>query len=74
MNSDFTCWQKAAAIATRLSVSYIPYDTSFRGQTCDIIKFSHFEEWNILENKHNLVEDESMLASIDDLYAYNNSD
>ena len=33
---------------TRLAVSYIPYATSSKEKTGDIIKFSHFEERNLL--------------------------
>ena len=31
-------------MAVRLDVSYIPYDTSSKEQTGDIIKFTQFEE------------------------------
>ena len=44
----------------------IPYSTSFREQTGDIINVSHFENGDLLENKCNLVEYESISTSIND--------
>ena len=38
----------AEAMAMQLAVSYIPYDTSAREQTGDIITFAPFEEGNLL--------------------------
>ena len=35
-------------MAVRLAVTYTPYDTSLREQTGNIIKFTQFEEENIL--------------------------
>ena len=43
------------AMSMCLSVSYIPYDTSSRGETGDIITFTHFEEGGLLSEKQNLL-------------------
>ena len=54
------------ALATRPAVSYIPYATSSHEQTGDIITFAQFEEVNLVENKRNVAEDDSISASIDE--------
>ena len=43
---------------------YIPYATSYHEQTGIIVTFAKFEEGVLLENKNNLVEYGSILASI----------
>ena len=42
----------------RPAVLYIPCDTSFHEQTCNIITFAQFEEWDLVENECNSGEDE----------------
>ena len=54
------------ALATQPEVSYIPYATSYHEQTVEIITFAQFEENNLVGNKRNVSEDESILDSIDD--------
>ena len=44
-------------LTTQPSGSYIPYDTYYHEQTGDIITFEQFEEENLLDNEHNLVQD-----------------
>ena len=46
------------ALAMQLVVSYIPYATSYHERTGNIIIFAQFEEGNLVENKHNIEEDE----------------
>ena len=60
--------------ATQPSVSYIPFATSFHVKTGNIITFAQFEEANLLENERNIVEHVSILVSIDQSYADDNSD
>ena len=55
-------------------VSYIPYSASYHEKTGDIINFEQFEQGGLLENKLNLVEDESILDSIDESSVDDNSD
>ena len=62
------------ALAMKPSVSYIPYATPSHEQTGDIIKFSQFEEGNLLENERNAEEDKYISASIDLLSTDNDSD
>ena len=57
-----------------LSVSYITYTASSHEQTGNIITFAIFEEINLVLNKHNSEEYESMSSSIDDLSTYNDYD
>ena len=56
------------------TVSSIPYNTSSYEQTDNIINFAQFEEGTLFENKLNIVEDESILASIDEFSTDNESD
>ena len=44
----YTSQPHAEAMDIQLAVSYIPYATSSREQTGDIIKFTQFEEGNLL--------------------------
>ena len=57
----------------QISILYIPYDAPSYEQTGDMITFAKFEEGNLVENECNVEEDESILASIDDLSAKNDS-
>ena len=73
LNSFFTwrcIWQKglvlaytshpySEALATRPSVSCIPYATLSHEQTGNIITFTEFEEGNFLKNERNIAVDES---------------
>ena len=56
------------------SLLHILYAKSPHEQTGDITAFAHFEEGGLLENEHNIAENESILASIDDSYTYDDSD
>ena len=58
----------------RPAVLYIPQATPYSEQTGDIITFKLFEQGGILQKELNLVVDKSILVSIYDLYAYDNSD
>ena len=58
----------------RPAVSYILHDTSYHEKTGNIITFAQFEEDYLVENKRNTEEDESILSSIDELFADNDSD
>ena len=62
------------ALDMQSSVSYITYATSSHEKTSDIINFSQFEEGNSVENECNTEENESILASIDELSKDNDSD
>ena len=62
------------ALVTRLAISYNTYATSSHEQTGDIITFVQFEERYLVENERSLVEYESILDSIDELYTENDSD
>ena len=55
-------------------MSYIPHATSSHEQTVRITTFAQFEEVNLLEKEHNLVEDKSISASIYESSADDNSD
>ena len=50
---------------------YIPCTTYFDEQTGSIVNFAQFEEGSLLENECNLVEEISILDSIDELSAIN---
>ena len=52
---------KAEAVAVRLSVTYIPCDTSSREQTGNIITFIQFEEGGLLSEtrEYSEIDDES---------------
>ena len=54
------------ALAILPSVLYILCVTLSHEQTGDIITFAQFEEGNLVENKRNKKEDESILAPIDE--------
>ena len=71
---EYTSRPYSEALAMQLSVLYITYTTSSHEQTGDIITFAKFEEGNLLENKINTEEDESISNSIDELYTDNDSD
>ena len=44
----YTSQPYSVSMAMRLSVLYIPYDTSSKGKTGNIIMPTHFEEGNLL--------------------------
>ena len=48
----YTSHPYAEAMDMRPDVSYIPYDTSSRERTGNIITFTHFEEGNLLSETH----------------------
>ena len=52
----YTSQPYAEVMAMRLSVSVIPYATSPREQTSDIITITNFEEENLLSENHNDME------------------
>ena len=56
------------------SVSYIPYAASYHKQTGNIITFSKFAEDNLVKNKRNSEEYESILGSIDESSIEDDSD
>ena len=58
----------------RPAVSYIQYATSSHEKTDNIIKFAQSEEGNLVENKCNTEEYESISASIDESYTDDESD
>ena len=62
------------ALNMRPAVLYTPYATSSHEQTVGIITFAQFEEGNLVEKKCDTEEDESISASIDESYIYNDSD
>ena len=68
-----SCTYSEALVAWPV-VLYIPYAKSCHKQTNDIITFAQFEEGNLVGNRRNLVEYGSVLASIDESSADNNSD
>ena len=70
----YTSRPYSEAIVTLLEVSCIPYAKSSHEQTGDIIAFAQFEEGYLFKNRRNLVEGESISASIDKSSAGNNSD
>ena len=51
----YTSQIDAEEMAIRLDVLYTTYATSSRKQTVNIIKFTQFEEGNLLSGKHNLL-------------------
>ena len=55
-------------------VSYIPHATSYHEKTGDLITFAQSKEGDLVENKLNTEEEESILASIDELYTYDDYD
>ena len=62
------------SLTTIPGVLYNPHTTSSLEQTGDITNCSQFEEGIFSENEHNLVEEESILASIDEPFTDNNFD
>ena len=62
------------ALAIWPAVSYFPYATLSHGQTGNIISFAQFEEGKSVENEHGVAEYESVLASIDYSYIYDDCD
>ena len=64
----------SSVLAMKSAVSFIPYATSSYEQIGEIITFSHFEEKNLLQNEISLEEGDSILASIDESFAHDNSD
>ena len=63
---SYTSRPYSEAMVMRLVVTYTPYATSSKEQTGDVIKFTYFEEGNILTETRNDVEscDESDNKSI----------
>ena len=61
------------ALAMKPAVLYIPYAISYNEHTGNITTFPQFEEGSLVKSKHNVSEDESILASIDDSYTYTDS-
>ena len=53
---------------------YIPYGTACHEQTVDIIKFSQFEEGDLVKNERYVAKNESISALIDELYTEYDSD
>ena len=70
----YTSHPYSGALAIQPSVLYIPYDTSYHEQTGYIINFAQIEEGGLVENECNVVEYESILASIDELSKDDGSD
>ena len=58
----------------RSAVSFFLHVRSPHEQTNGIITFAHFEEGGLVENESNAEDDKSILASIDELSTYNDSD
>ena len=71
---EYTSHPYSEALATQPAVLYITYTTSSHEQTGSIITFAQFEEGNLVENKHNLSEYESIFASIYESSTDNESD
>ena len=61
---EYTPQPNAEAMAMRPYVSYIPYATSSREQTGNIIIFTHFEERNLLSETCNDMESGKNLMTI----------
>ena len=55
-------------------ISYNPYATLSHEKIGNIINFAQFEDGDLLENKHNLVEEKIILSSIYESPEDNNSD
>ena len=70
----YTSHTYSEALLTRPSVLHIPYAPSYHEQTGNIITFAQFEEGDLVENERNIVEDESILASIDESSTEDDSD
>ena len=58
----------------RPEIFYIVHATSSHTKTGNIISFTQFEEGDLLKIEWSLVEDEPILASIDESSAEDNSD
>ena len=71
---SYTSHPYSEALAMQSVVLYIPYTTSSHEQTGDIITFAQFEEGDLLENEHNIVEYESISYSLDEYYVDNSYD
>ena len=50
---SYTSRLYAEAMAMRPTVTYTPYATSSKEQTCDVITFAQFEEGNLLTETRN---------------------
>ena len=50
---SYTSQPYSEAMAMRPAVTYTPYDTSSKEQTGDVIRFTQFEEENLLTETHN---------------------
>ena len=53
---EYTSHPYVQVMAMSPAVSYIPCATSLRGETCNTITFSHFEEGGLLSETHENVE------------------
>ena len=67
---EYTSRPYAEAMAMRLAVSYIPYDTSSGGKTGDIITFTQFEEGGLISETHYLLSETRDNAEISNKYDY----